>query len=108
MNLKPILINTALAIGLTGCFAQAESIEDQSRVDIAAKHYEVESISCKQVCFATVKADEYDIFVKYRLDDASVDETQILNVVKFDETVNAYIDYYEIVKINAAIAKGER
>lgn len=97
-----------LALTLSGCLAQAESIEDQPQVDIVAKHYEVESISCKQMCFAKVKADEYDIFVEFRFDDASVDGTNILNVVRFDETVNAHIDYYEIVKINAAIVKGEK
>ncbi len=78
----------------------------EPQVDIVAKHYKVESISCKQMCFAKVKADEYDIFVEFRFDDASVDGTNILNVVRFDETVNAHIDYYEIVKINAAIAGG--
>ena len=95
-----------LALALSGCLAQAESIEDQPQVNIAAKKYEVESIKCKQMCFAKVKADEYDIFVEFRFDDASVDGTNILNVVRFDETVNAHIDYYEIVKINAAIAGG--
>lgn len=103
------ILNIALlatAIVISGCFAQAESIEDQPQVDIAAKHYKVESIKCKQMCFAKVKADEYDIFVEFRFDDASVDGTNILNVVRFDETVNAHIDYYEIEKINAAIAGG--
>lgn len=97
-----------LAFWLTGCLAQAESIEDQPQVNIAAQQYEVESIKCKQMCFAKVKADEYDIFVEFRFDDASVDGTNILNVVRSDETVNAYIDHYEIVKINAAIAGGVR
>src|SRR5699024_6138454 len=80
----------------------------EPQVDIVAKHYKVESISCKQMCFAKVKADEYDIFVEFRFDDASVDGTNILNVVRFDEIVNAHIDYYEIVKINAAIAGSVR
>lgn len=108
MNLKPILINTALALALSGCLAQAESIEDQPQVDIAAKHYEVESVNCNQVCIATVKADDYNIYVEYALDDGSVEFLDILNVVHFDKTVNAYVDRYEIEKINAAIAKGEK
>ena len=95
-----------LALALSGCFAQAESIEDQPQVNIAAKHYEVESINCKQMCFARVKAGEYDIFVEFHFDDASVDGTNILNVVRHDETVNAYVDRYEIEKINSAIAGG--
>ena len=95
-----------LALALSGCLAQAESIEDQPQVNIAAKHYEVESINCKQMCFAKVKADEYSIYVEYALDDGAVEFLDILNVVHSDETVNAYIDRYEIEKINAAIAGG--
>jgi len=111
MNVKTIPIKAALlsiAILLSGCFAQAESIEDQPQIDIAAQHYEVESMHCNQVCVATVKADDYSIYVEYRLDDASVEFLDILNVVHFDKTINAYVDRYEIEKINAAIAKGER
>ena len=95
-----------LAFWLTGCLAQAESIEDQPQVNIAAQQYEVQSVNCNQVCIATVKADEYSIYVRYQMDDASVDRTEILNVVHSDETVNAYIDRYEIEKINAAIVGG--
>ena len=97
-----------LALTLSGCLAQAESIEDQPQIDIVAQQYEVQSVNCNQVCVATVKADEYSIYVRYQMDDASVDRTEILNVVHSDETVNAYIDRYEIEKINAAIAKGEK
>ena len=106
MNLKPILINTALALALSGCLAQAESIEDQPQVDIAAKQYEVESVNCNQICVATVKADEYNIYVEYALDDGSVEFLDILNVVRHEEAVNAYVDRYEIEKINAAIVGG--
>ena len=95
-----------LALALSGCFAQAESIEDQPQINIAAQQYEVQSVNCNQVCIATVKADEYSIYVRYQMDDASVDRTEILNVVHSDETVNAYIDQFEIQKINAAIAGG--
>lgn len=102
--MNKFLLPIVLLLG--GCFAQAESIEDQPQVDIAAEHYEVHSVNCNQVCIAAVKADEYSIYVRYQMDDASVDGTEILNVVKLDETVNANIDYYEIVKINAAIVGG--
>ena len=105
MNLKPILINTALAIGLTGCFAQAESL-DQPQIEIVAPSYVVEKSTCFKYCTAKVKAGEYDIYVDYQLDDASVEFLDILNVVHFDKTVNAYVDRYEIEKINAAIAGG--
>lgn len=100
------LLLLPLALALTGCLAQAESIEDQPQIDIAAKHYEVESVNCNQICVATVKADDYSIYVEYALDDASVEFLDILNVVHFDKTVKAYIDRYEIEKINAVIAGG--
>lgn len=109
MNKKPILIKTAFiafAAILSGCFAQAESIEDQPQVDIAAKQYEVQSVNCNQICVATVKADEYNIYVEYALDDGSVEFLDILNVVHFDKTINGYVDRYEIEKINVAIAGG--
>ena len=124
MNKKPIRFNPniigALFLGVLGTLSlgamafdsnnpkgfQAESIEDQPQIDIAAKHYEVESVNCNQICVATVKADEYSIYVEYALDDASVEFLDILNVVHFDKTVNAYIDRYEIEKINAVIAGG--
>ena len=99
--MNKFLLPVVLLLG--GCFAQAESIEDQPQVNIAAQQYEVQSVNCNQVCITTVKADEYSIYVRYQMDDASVDRTEILNVVHSDETVNAYIDRYEIEKINAAI-----
>ena len=105
MNLKPILINTALALALSGCFAQAESL-DQPQINIAAPSYTVENAVCYQYCTAKVKAGEYDIFVDYRLDNGSVEFLDILNVTHFDQVVNAYVDRYEIEKINAAIVGG--
>ena len=108
--LKSAFIAASISAALVTAYAvqPAKTADELSepQVNIAAKQYKVESISCKQMCFAKVKADEYDIFVEYQMDDASVDGTNILNVVRFDETVNAHIDYYEIVKINAAIVGG--
>ena len=110
--LKSAIIAASISAGIAVAYAlqpaktSAELAEPQ--IDIAARHYKVESIKCKQMCFAKVKAGEYDIFVEFRFDDASVDGTNILNVVRHDETVNAYVDRYEIEKINAAIAGGVR
>ena len=109
-----------LAFWLTGCLAQAESIEDQPQVNIAASSYKflgskphlVCEDKAKTVCSliytGKVKADQYDMYVQYSLDDASVEFLDILNVVRHEEAVNAYVDRYEIEKINAAIAKGEK
>ena len=103
MNIKPILINTALAFALSGCLAQAESVEDQPQVNIASKHYEVASKYCEVYCTAKIQADDTQIYVEYKLDDASIEFLDILNVVRNDQTINAYIDRSEIEKINAAI-----
>ena len=108
--LKSAFIATLISTGLVAAYAfqpAKTSIElEEPQVNIAAQQYEVQSVNCNQVCIATVKADEYSIYVRYQMDDASVDRTEILNVVHSDETVNAYIDQYEIQKINAAIVGG--
>ena len=105
--LKSVLISASIGAGLVTAYAfqpAKTSIElEEPQVNIAAKQYEVKSVNCNQVCIATVKADEYSIYVRYQMDDASVDRTEILSVVRSDEAVNAYIDQYEIQKINAAI-----
>ena len=105
--LKSALIAASISAGIAVAYAfqpAKTSIElGEPQINIAAQQYEVESVNCNQVCVATVKADEYSIYVRYQMDDASVDRTEILNVVHSDETVNAYIDQYEIQKINAAI-----
>ena len=106
--LKSAFIATSIGMVLAAAYAfqPAKVADDNPQVDIAAQQYEVKSVNCNQVCVATIKADEYSIYVRYQMDDASVDRTEILNVVHSDETVNAYIDRYEIEKINAAIAGG--
>ena len=108
--LKSAFIAALISAGIAVAYAfqpAKTSIElEEPQVNIAAKQYEVQSVNCNQVCIATVKADEYSIYVRYQMDDASVDRTEILNVVRHDETVNAYVDRYEIQKINAAIAGG--
>ena len=105
--LKSAFIAASISTGLVAAYAVQPAktpIElEEPQTNIAAQQYEVESVNCNQVCVATVKADEYNIYVRYQMDDASVDRTEILNVVRSDEAVNAYIDQYEIQKINAAI-----
>ena len=108
--LKSAFIAASISAGIAVAYAFQPAktpIElEEPQVNIAAQQYEVESVNCNQVCIATVKADEYSIYVRYQMDDASVDRTEILNVMHSDETVNAHIDQYEIQKINAAIAGG--
>ena len=105
--LKSALIAASISAGLVTAYAfqpAKTSIElEEPQVNIAAQQYEVQSVNCNQVCIATVKADDYSIYVEYALDGDSVEFLDILNVVHSDETVNAYIDRYEIEKINAAI-----
>ena len=106
--LKSAFIATLISTGLVAAYAfqPAKVADDSHQVVIAAQQYEVESVNCNQVCVATVKADEYNIYVEYAMDDASVEFLDILSVVRHDENVNAYVDRYEIEKINAAIAGG--
>ena len=124
MKIKPIRFNPniigTLFLGILGTLSlgamafdsskpvsfQAESIQDQPQINIAAPSYQVENAVCHQYCTAKVKAGEYSIYVEYALDDGSVEFLDILNVVRHEEAVNAYVDRYEIEKINAAIAGG--
>ena len=108
--LKSALIAASISAGIAVAYAfqpaktPIELAEPQ--INIAAPSYTVENAVCFEYCTAKVKAGEYDIFVDYRLDNGSVEFLDILNVVHFDETVNAYVDRYEIEKINAAITGG--
>ena len=108
--LKSALIAASISTALVAAYAfqpaKTPSELEEPQVNIAAQRYEVKSVNCNQVCVATVKADEYNIYVEYALDDGSVEFLDILNVVHFDESVNAHIDRYEIEKINAAIVGG--
>ena len=108
--LKSALIAASISTALVAAYAfqpAKTSIElEEPQINIAAKQYKVQSVNCNQVCVATIKADEYNIYVEYALDDASVEFLDILNVVHFDKTINAHVDRYEIEKINAAIVGG--
>lgn len=110
--LKSAFIAASISAGIAVAYAlqpakTADELADP-QINIAAKQYEVQSVNCNQICVATVKADDYSIYVEYALDDGSVEFLDILNVVRHEEAVNAHIDRYEIEKINAAIAKGEK
>ena len=109
-SIKAAFVAALISTGLVAAYAfqpaKTPSELAEPQVNIAAKQYEVQSVNCNQVCVATVKADDYSIYVEYALDDGSVEFLDILNVVHFDKTVNAYVDRYEIEKINAAIVGG--
>ena len=108
--LKSAFIAASISAGIavTYAFQPAKVVDDSHQVIITAQKYEVLERTCNETCIATVKADEYSIYVEYALAGGSVEFLDILNVVHSDETVNAYIDRYEIEKINAAIAGGAR
>jgi len=111
MNVKQHAIKALGAIGLTAVIATAfafssEQPKEQPQVVINSDSYVMVDKFCEEYCTAKVQADEYEIFVEYKLDDASVEFLDILNVVRHDETINAYVDRSEIEKINAAIVGG--
>ena len=100
------LISTGLAAAYAFQPAKTANESAEPQVNIAAQQYIVKSVNCNQVCAATVKADDYSIYVEYALADGSVEFLDILNVARHGNTVNAHIDRYEIEKINAAIVGG--
>ena len=109
--IKTALITAAVSLGtvLSGAasltaFSQEK---EQPQVVIQSNNYAVGYKHCEVTCFAEVKANPTtSIYVEYKLDDASVESLDILNVVRDDETLNAYVDRFEIEKINAAIVGG--
>ena len=106
--LKSAFIAALISTGLAAAYAfqPAKVADDNPQVVITAQKHEVLNRACIETCVAIVKADDYSIYVEYALDDGGVEFLDILNVVRFDETVNAYIDRYEIEKINAEIVRG--
>lgn len=116
MNLKTNLIKALGAIAAVAVMsviyasqpAKTSIEQEQPQVVITSESYVVKNKTCEEYCTAKVQADEYEIFVEYKLDDGSVEFLDILNVVRDDETINAYVDRFEIEKINAAIVGGAR
>lgn len=106
--LKSAFVAAVISTGLVAAYAfqPAKVADDSHQVIITAQKYEVLNRTCNETCIATVKANDYNIYVEYALDGGSVEFLDILNVVHSDETVNAYVDQYEIQKINAAIVGG--
>ena len=107
-SIKAAFAAALISTGLVAAYAfqPAKVADDNPQVVITAQKYEVLNRACIETCVAIVKANEYNIYVEYALDDGSVEFLDILNVVRFDESVNAHIDRYEIEKINAAIVGG--
>ncbi|WP_110975582.1 hypothetical protein [Acinetobacter sp. WCHAc060042] len=106
--LKSAFIAASISAGIAVAYAfqPAKVADDNPQVVITAQKYEVLNRTCSETCIATVKANDYNIYVEYALDGGSVEFLDILNVVRHDKTVNAYVDRYEIQKINAAIVGG--
>ena len=92
--LKSAFIAASISAGIAVAYAfqPAKVADDSHQVIITAQKYEVLKRTCNEICVATIKADDYSIYVEYRLDDASVEFLDILNVVRDDQTINAYID----------------
>ena len=106
--LKSAFIAALISSGMFAAYAfqPAKVADDNPQVVITAQKYEVFNRACIETCVAIVRANDYNIYVEYALDDGAVEFLDILNVVHFDESVNAHIDRYEIEKINAAIVGG--
>lgn len=109
--IKTALIAAAVSLGtvLSGAASLAafSQEKEQQQVVIQSNNYAVGYKHCEVTCFAEVKANPTtSIYVEYTLDDASIQSMDIINVVRDDSTLNAYVDRDEIVKINAAIVGG--
>ena len=111
MNLKTNLIKAIGAIAAVAVMsaiyasqpAKTSIEQEQPQEVITSDSYVVVNKFCEEYCTAKVQGGDNSIYVEYKLDDGSVEFLDILNVVRDDETINAYVDRFEIEKINAAI-----
>ena len=73
--LKSAFIAASISAGIAVAYAfqPAKVADDNPQVVITAQKYEVLKRTCHETCLATVKADDYSIYVEYALDDASVE-----------------------------------
>ena len=104
-SFKAAFVAALISSGMFAAYA-FQPAKEQPVEQFYSNEYKVERTFCADTCTAKIKADDAQIYVEYKLDDGSVEFLDILNVVRFDETVNAYVDRYEIEKINAAIVGG--
>lgn len=111
LNLKFPTICAGFALAMTTMLASAYVLNPAKvpadEVTIMADKYSVTSRDCSaKSCLAVVQADDAQIFVEYQMDDASVEFLDIHQVTRKGEVINAYVDRYEISKINDALAFG--
>ena len=104
-SIKAAFAAALISTGLVAAYA-FQPAKEQPVEQFYSNDYKVESTFCADYCTAKIKADDAQIYVEYKLDDASVAEMEVINVIRFNESVNAEIDRYEIQKINAAIVGG--
>lgn len=109
MKLNPNKIKLALS-GLCGGFiftavlASAHTVQPaKEQTQIASSNYQVIAKDCEETCLAVVQADEAQIFVQYEISNQSIDVLSILKVEEKGIEINAYVDRYEIEKINAVL-----
>ena len=104
--LKSAFIAASISAGLAVAYA-FQPAKEQPTEHFYSSSYQMQNNVCyNEYCTARIKADDADVYVEYKLDDASVAEMEVINVIRFNESVNAEIDRYEIQKINAAIVGG--
>lgn len=129
MNAKLTLFNSLLiASVVSGCnYADASgpiAVEQQEQISIVSRSYHVVKIDsrCSDFCPATLATEdeEYEIKVEFKystFDDgngmgysavgAEIEEMEIIAVEdQLGEEVNAYIDQFEIERINDALVEG--
>lgn len=104
-SIKAAFVAALISTALVAAYA-FQPAKEQPVEQFYSNDYKVESTFCADYCTAKIKADDAQIYVEYKLDDASVAEMEVINVIRFNESVNAEIDRYEIQKINAAIVGG--
>lgn len=105
-SFKAAFVAALISSGMFAAYA-FQPAKEQPTEHFYSSSYQMQNSFCAdEYCTARIKADDAQIYVEYKLDDASVESLDILNVTRFDAAVEADFDKYEIQKINAAIVGG--
>ena len=112
MELNPNKIKLAMSglcggLIFTAVLASAHMVQPAKveQAQITSSNYQVIAKDCKETCLAVVKADSAEIFVQYELNNKDVDLLNILKVESHGVEIDAYVDRYEIEKINAVLGE---
>ena len=126
LNFKSIVFGLGSAVAMTAVLASVQMyqpaklpIEEQQQITVASNIYKVDELdlgpdnACQHDCHATLLTanEQYHIEVNFdysgfnRTTGIQIDRLEPEVVADKDGEINAYLDHYELIKINEALEK---